>query len=551
MDRLFRTNEIRKKTTLDGMWSLSIKDKGDFSVSVPGCWEQIPSLSSFRGKGIYTKKVRTAKKTNLRITFKGVSHTGDVYFDDKFIAHHYNAFTPFSAIIRACDAGEHEVKVLVDNTFGEHSSLHVPNDYYTYGGLTRPVTLEEIPDTYIEYVHFTPEFTNGKWSAKIEVCVSNIADYEFCGDISCTIDKTTLSSDVKVPAGETALVSLESSFDGVEPWNTKTPNLYLLNTVLSEKNMPVDDLIERVGFRTVEVKGKKIYLNGEEIYFKGFNRHEDHPLFGCALPLQVMAHDMDLMLDTGANAVRMSHYPNDERFLDMCDERGVLVWEENHARGLSLERMQNPNFDKQCEDCIAEMVVNHYNHPSIVIWGLLNECASHTEEGREKYKKQFEQLRKLDSSRPKSFATCQHFTDLCLDLPDIVSVNLYPLWYDNNDPLETLNKELDWVKETIGDTKPYIVSEFGAGAVYGNRSDTCARWTEERQEQILDSVLDRYLASNELSGLFIWQFSDCRVTEEEWFMVRPLTRNNKGIVDGYRRKKLAYNTVKKHYSKER
>lgn len=551
MDRLFYTNEIRAKTSLDGIWNLFIEEKGEFSVPVPGCWEQIPTLASFRGKGKYTKRIKLPKNTNLKITFKGVSHTGDVYFDGKFIAHHYNAFTPFSAIVRNCSEGEHEISVIVDNTFSEASSLHVPNDYYTYGGLTRPVTMEEIPDTYIEYVHFTPELLDGKWNGKISVCVRNIQDKDFKGKITSFLESVSVSSEVSVPANSTAIVSLKTSFADVLPWNTKTPNLYLLNTVLFENDKAVDDLVERVGFRTVEVRDKKIYLNGEEIYFKGFNRHEDHPEFGSALPVQVMAHDMDLMLDTGANAVRMSHYPNDERFLDLCDERGVLVWEENHARGLSLERMQNPNFDKQCEDCIYEMVINHYNHPSIVIWGLLNECASHTEEGREKYKKQFEQLRSLDSSRPNSFATCQHFTDLCLDLPDIVSVNLYPLWYDNNDPLETLNKELAWVKETIGDTKPYIVSEFGAGAVYGNRSDTCARWTEERQKQILDTVLDRYLASDELSGLFIWQFSDCRVTEEEWFMVRPLTRNNKGIVDGYRRKKLAYNTVKKHYNKER
>ena len=236
-------------------------------------------------------------------------------------------------------------------------------------------------------------------------------------------------------------------------------NLYLLNTVLYCDGLAIDDLIERVGFRTVKVEGKKILLNGEEIYFKGFNRHEDHPTFGCAIPLQLMAHDMQLMLDTGANAVRTCHYPNDERFLDLCDENGVLVWEENHARGLSLEKMQNVNFDKQCADCIDEMVVNHYNHPSIIIWGILNECASDAVEGREKFKKQFEQLRSLDMTRPKSFATCRHFTDICLDLPDILSVNLYPLWYDDSEPIEQLEKEKKWMEDAAGCDKPFLITE--------------------------------------------------------------------------------------------
>lgn len=551
MDRLFQTNLIRKKVSLDGIWTLSVREKGIFSVPVPGCWEQIPSLASFRGQGSYTKTVQTTQKANLRLTFKGISHTGDIFFDGIHVGHHYNAFTPFSVIVPHVDMGMHEIKAEVDNSFGEHSALHVPNDYYTYGGITRPVTLEYIPDAWIKYVHFTPEKRDGAWFGKIEVCVSNLSSTPFQGQLQCTLGNTSLFLKAVVAGSSETIVSAEAEFPNVAAWSAETPNLYLLSTVLLENGQAIDDLIERIGFRTVCVKGEKLYVNDEEIYFKGFNRHEDHPVYGCALPLQVMAQDMDLMLDTGANAVRTSHYPNDERFLDLCDERGVFVWEENHARGLSLERMQNPNFDKQCEDCINEMVINHFNHPSIIIWGLLNECASQTEIGREKYKMQFEQLRSLDSSRPKTFASCQHFTDLCFDLPDIISMNLYPLWYTSDDPSEMLTKEMEWARTVGGAGKPFIVSEYGAGAVYGNRSDTCARWTEERQQQILDTVIRCYMSRDDLAGIFLWQFCDCRVTEEEWFMVRPNTRNNKGIVDGYRRKKLAYDTVKAHYQKKK
>jgi len=550
MDRLFQTNQIREKHSLDGMWDLNIEEKGHFRVPVPGCWEQIPALSDFRGRGVYTRKINTTKDGHLRVTFKGVSHTADVYFDGKKIAHHYNAFTPFSAIVRRVNAGEHELRVEVDNTFGEHSALHIPNDYYTYGGITRPVTMEYVPDCFIEYVHFTPRYFDGNWSAEIKVCISNVSEHDFCGQIVSFLGQTEITMDVNVPAESKAVVSAHAEFPAVLPWSEKAPNLYLLDTRLYEHDSVIDDLIERVGFRTVRVEGKKIYLNDEEIYLKGFNRHEDHPMFGSALPLQAMAQDMELMLDTGANAVRTSHYPNDERFLDMCDERGVLVWEENHARGLSLEKMQHPLFDIQCEDCIQEMILNHYNHPSIVIWGILNECASNTLEGREKYERQLEQIRRLDASRPRSFASNQHFTDICLELPDILSVNLYPLWYDDTEPTELLDKLKTWMEEKAGAEKPFLITEFGAGAVYGYRSDTLAKWTEERQALILDTVMEKYMSRDDLSGIFLWQFCDCRVTEEQWFMKRPKSINNKGVVDGYRRKKLGYATVQMHYKKQ-
>ncbi len=113
---------------------------------------------------------------------------------------------------------------------------------------------------------------------------------------------------------------------------------------------------------------------------------------------------------------------------------------------LSLKDMQNPNFEKQCEDCIREMIENHYNHPSIVIWGILNECASETDEGRRMYKKQYDQIKSLDTSRPTTSATCRHFTDICLDLPDVVSFNMYTKWYKDCPIDERNNQEIEWIK---------------------------------------------------------------------------------------------------------
>ena len=165
------------------------------------------------------------------------------------------------------------------------------------------------------------------------------------------------------------------------------------------------------------------------------------------------------------------------------------------------------------------------------------------------YRKQFAQVKRLDTSRPTSFATCRHFTDISLDLPDIVSYNIYTGWYTNGDVQEEMDAEIGWIKASGGDHKPIIISEFGAGGVYGFRDRTHCRWSEERQAEILEETLNIFLYNEKLTGIFIWLFADCRVTEEEWCMTRPKTQNNKGLVDIYRRPKLAFDTVKEIFKR--
>ncbi|MBQ2665071.1 MAG: beta-glucuronidase [Clostridia bacterium] len=551
MKRLFDTHIIREVKELDGMWDFRMEgfDK-DYQLPVPSVWEQHPDFLAHRGKGTYTRKVYIKNSGNIRLEFKGVSHTADVYFDGEKIAHHYNAFTPFSAIVKNVSAGEHEIKVEVDNTFGVHSALHTPNDYYTYGGITRPVVFESISDAWIKNIHFTPYIKDGKWNAKIELLIANVSDNPQSVTVKATLAGKEMVSGVNIGANDETLTVFDEEFDGVNAWSHEEPNLYYINTTLSVDGEEIDDLIDRVGFRTVEVRDTKIYLNGEPFYMKGFNRHEDYAVDGCAVTLQHMVQDLDLMQDMNANAVRTCHYPNDERFLDLCDERGIFVWEENHARGFKLEDMQNPNFEQQCEDCIREMIENHYNHPSIVIWGILNECAAETDEGRRMYAKQYDQIRSMDQSRPVTSATCRHFTDITLDLPDVVSFNMYTKWYKDDDIADRNNREIDWIKESGGDNKPIIVSELGAAAIYGYRDRSRCKWSEERQADLIRENLEVYMNDYRICGVFIWQFADCRVTEEgDWFATRARCHNNKGIVDEYRRPKMAYDTVKELFGR--
>ena len=525
----------------------------NFDVVVPCCWESIPEFCSYRGKAVFKKQIQT-RKGNLRICFEGVSHTGKVFLDGEFIGQHYNAYTPFSFVAKNVSDGEHVLEVEVDNSFNESSALHIPNDYMTYGGITRGVVLEQLGDVYIQSLQAIPYQEEEKWKLKVTATVVNLSDQEQAGELTVAMPELReieKKISIKLDPGESHIFTEELTIDKdtVEEWMPEHPVLYSVQAdiCLMNEDKPMDDLIQRVGLREIKIEGRRILLNGKAIRIKGFCRHEDHPAFGCALPIQIMQQDIHIMKDLGANAVRTSHYPNDELFLDLCDEQGLLVWEENHARGLTEEMMRNPHFEEQAEECIREMIPAHINHPSIIIWGILNECASETEYGYSCYSKQYSLIRDLDQSRPASSASCKFKTDICFGLPDIVSYNIYPEWYVDAPAADYLKSLYEWVQtETEGAGKPFLITETGAGAIYGYRTPTLDKWSEEYQAKALEDQITAVMEQEGCSGIFIWQYCDVRISKE-WFANRPRTMNNKGVVDEYRRRKLSYDVVKRLY----
>lgn len=551
MIRTFCTHEIRKVRELSGsLWEFSPCTGNlagrKYRTAVPGCWESMPDFSSYRGVGVFSREIET--EGAFRLVFKGVSHTARVCLDGREIGSHYNAYTPFAVAVTDVMAGRHLLEVYADNTFGEASALHIPNDYMSYGGISRGVLLEELTDTYIEYIHAVPVMEKDGWKALVSVKVKNwSAAGKACRLYLDLAGIASEAMELTLEAGGEKTVDFQLSAAEAETWEIKNPKLYTVRATLSDENGAFDDQIDRMGFREIRTEGKDILLNGKKLRIRGFCRHEDHPMFGCALPYAAIQQDLETAMDLGANAIRTAHYPNDELFLDLCDEQGILVWEENHARGLTLEHMQNPNFERQAETCIEEMITAHINHPSVIIWGILNECASDTEYGYECYKKQYDLIKHMDFSRPRSSASCKFKTDICFGLPEIVSYNLYPEWYHETPASEYVKDIYDWVqRESEGSGKPFLVTEIGAGAIYGFRSHTLCKWSEEYQAKALEDQITAVLEQEGCSGIFIWQLCDVRVSDE-WFASRPRTMNNKGIVDEYRRRKLAYDVVKRIY----
>lgn len=567
-ERLFATHTVRRRRELDGLWQVGVpgarpgEPDRRHRVLVPSVIESVPGLENFRGVARYERDLDAAGllgafegEAFLHLVCKGVGHTAEVYVDGAHLAHHYNAYTAFDALT-AHTPGTRTVRIDADNRFGPDSALHRENDYYSYGGLSRPVIAEIVPAAYIEHLHLTPFRQGGTWHLRVRVQLASAWARTGKGQGMSSTAEVTLVLDghevaVLTQADATGVPGRYErvlAVPGAQAYQLDAPHLSLMQALLHVDGQLVDDLIERFGFREVRVDGTRVLFNDEEIRFVGFNRHEDHPTFGCAIPLEAMAKDLLLLQDLGATSVRTSHYPNDERFLDLCDELGLLVWEEAHARGKEEER--NPLFAAQSLAGLDEMVTQHHNHPAIFTWGILNEYESDTEYGRAIYEQMYARLRELDPSRPTTSATCWFPTDICLDLPDIVAINIYPLWYHEETVAEYVGGVLDFIDSSPGAGKPLIVSEIGAGAIYGNHDPRRAKWSEERQAEILTAQLEHLFTLPQLTGTYLWQFADCRVTDG-WFAVRPRTMNNKGIVDEHRRPKLAYTAVRELFAQYR
>ncbi|MBQ8554950.1 MAG: hypothetical protein IJ438_03650 [Clostridia bacterium] len=545
MPRLFPTHHIRKSDPAPALWTLTTLDAPALTMKtlVPSVWEMIPALHNYRGRAMYETEITCGG--NVRICFGGVSFRARVLLDGAELGSHYNAFTAFDAIATGLAYGVHKLQVEVDTRYGEDSALHIPNDYYNYGGINRPVLVEQLSDAYVKQLHVTPIHTDDGWQARVEAILCSLSDHDLVCDVR--LEAAGMMACVKdvaiAPRGETVVTRLLDCPD-VQPWEVEAPVLYDVAAVMEAAGEPVDDLLDRFGFRTVEVKGKDILFNRKKLVIKGFNRHEEYGPFGCAAPVESMVHDILLMKDMGANAVRTCHYPNDPRFLDLCDAMGLLVWEESHARGLELPVMQREAFMPQNLACTREMVQQHYNHPAIFIWGCLNECADDTDYGADCYRQTYRLLDALDASRPMTAALLDRPGGKVFGDSDVVSINIYPRWYFESSVTDCIDKKRREIIAGGGGDKPLIISEIGAGAVYGYHDPIGeGKWSEERQCTILREQITAVLSHPDCSGIFIWQFADVRV-DEEWAMKRPRTFNNKGVVNEYRQPKMAYALVK-------
>jgi len=307
--------------------------------------------------------------------------------------------------------------------------------------------------------------------------------------------------------------------------------------------------------RIVAAAGRQILVNGKAVKLHGYNRHDLYPQVGPSMTTEMYDADLELIqTKLNSNFIRGSHYPQDPRFLDRCDERGMLVWEEALAWGDSAKLLNlNSTFMKAELETANAMLDRDTNHPAIIMWGFFNEAQSDVPQACPAYKAMSDTFHGRDPTRLVTWADNRLTKGLCYEHADVISNNAYPGWYTDSSSTAAAfwERQAAWVAENYP-TKPFIISETGAGAILshvGNDTHATKRWSQEYERKLDDILATVAMQDANISGITMWQFCDIKVDATNSSTRRPGGINNKGVVSKYRVPKLAAAAVAAAYAK--
>lgn len=558
MRRIFDEHLKRRVTYLDGPWKflLDCNDSGEHlsfqnglqnaaTVIVPSVWNCELGLLEYEGTAWYEKDFFFEGGT-ARIVFEAVMTECKVWLDGAFLGGHYGGFCQFDFIVPDLTAGAHKLVVRVDNRFDDISIPQTVVDWYHYGGITRSVSVESLKGVSVTYAKCDYTLSDDLTSAEVSFAVELYgADRKKETRLTIVLGgETVFTQDLSVRKGSKRTVLIDKiKIDHIKLWGPDSPFLYDLVFTTS-----TDDLIDRVGFRKIEVINQSILLNGRKIELRGVNRHEDHPDFGMAFPPRLMKKDLDIIENLGCNTVRGSHYPNARIFLDMLDERGILFWSEIPiwGCGFSEEALADKRVVARGLHMHAEMLKYYYNHPSIIIWGMHNEIQATCQAALDMTKLYYRYLKENGGNRLVTYATHLPLTDICLEYCDVISINQYFGWYyGSRDSWKEFLRQFDERRNQLGfGDKPVIISEFGGAAAYGHHTFDDVKWTEEYQSKLLEICLEEFHRCDYVTGFYVWQFCDMRSDKD---LAKARTLNNKGILNEYRKPKMAFFAVREKY----
>jgi beta-galactosidase len=345
--------------------------------------------------------------------FEGVQSAMYVYVNGKEIGYSQGSMTPAEFHITPhLKPGENVLAVQVYR-WSDGSYLE-DQDFWRLSGIYRDVFLYSAPPVRIRDFHVTTVLDDAYEDASLLV-TARIQNHRLEGGGAHTIELLLYDADDELvggqPIGRGALPSIHVGSDTAirlaplverpSLWSCEHPNLYrLVVRLLDQDDETVDVVTTRVGFRSVEIRGSQLYLNGVPILLKGVNRHEHDPDRGHAVQMDTMLKDIELMKQFNVNTVRTSHYPNQPTWYDLCDEYGLLVIDEanieSHGMGYGAESLgHDPAWEHAHVDRVERMVHRDKNHPSIIMWSMGNEAGP----GRN-FAACRRAIRRIDSSRP-------------------------------------------------------------------------------------------------------------------------------------------------------
>lgn len=513
----------------------------DFSkmptLKVPGDWNtQSDKLFYYEGLLWYQRDFdyTPPRGHHTFLHIGAVNYTAIAWVNGTKVCSHEGGFTAFDCdITRAVRAGKNFVVIAVDNTRHADGIPTLNTDWWNYGGLTRDVYLIDTPTSYIE--NFDLHLNRDRTSIDGSVHVANAAPAE---TVRISLPEAHLETIVTLDEHGDASVHMEAA--GLQLWSPQQPRLYQVN--LRTKD---DTLEDDIGFRTIEVHGTEILLNGQPIFLRGVSIHGEAPIRGGranndqdAETLLGWAHDL------GCNFVRFAHYPHDQRMTRLADKMGLLVWSEIPVYW--AEHFGDTAVLAKAESQLREEIARDRNRASIILWSIANETPN-TPERTTFLTRLAADVRALDKTRLVTAALLvrtQGHTKIVDDklgeALDVIGANEYIGWYEG-EPADA-----DATAWQIAFSKPLIISEFGGDARAGLHGPSNERWTEEYQASIFEHQLRMLARIPQLRGLSPWVLVDFRSPMRQLPGVQD-GFNRKGLISNEGQKKQAFFVLQKAY----
>ncbi|MEM7622540.1 MAG: glycoside hydrolase family 2 TIM barrel-domain containing protein [Planctomycetota bacterium] len=508
-------------------------------LAVPGDWNsQRDDLFFYEGTLWYQRTFALADidSERLFLYFGAVNRHADVWLNGAYLGSHHVGFTPFAFdITDRAIRGENSVVIRVDNRRRAEDVPAMRTDWWNYGGITRDVAVLGTPKTFIR-----------AWETRLSDDGSMVTgwvqlDGPERANAACvvTVGGSRVRATVRTDTSGRGTINAPWPADA-GLWSPGTPVLHEVTVEATTASGMTDRATDRIGMRAITTEGRRILLNGEEVFLRGICLHEEAP----DRPGRAWTEDDARTLlgwakELGCNFVRLAHYTHNEHMLRVADELGLMVWAEIPVYWV-LD-FQNPATRLYAETHLREMIERDRNRASVVVWSVGNENEANVDQTA--LRRDLAALaRSLDSSRLISAACFIRMTrdangklervsveDPFGEFADVLAINEYIGWYhDSTDQLAGLSLETAW-------EKPLLFSEFGVGVKQGLSGTPDEIWTEEFGVRFYRDQLawcDELRRAGLLHGLSPWILKDFRSPR------RPLA----GVQDWYNRKGLISET---------
>lgn len=476
-------------------------------VVLPHTWNALDGQDGgndyHRGTCHYVKKFTKDElpvNDEYYLEIEGANASADVFLNGKKLAHHDGGYSTFRVNLTEALEEDNTLVIAVDNSINDIVYPQMA-DFTFYGGLYRDVNLICVNKSHFDLDYYggpgikvTPTLKDNKALIEVEV----YGDFE--EEVTYKLfDKEGNELLSKVDKEKKIVLEL----DNPHLWHgRKDPYLYTVKANLSE-----DEVCTRIGIRTFEIDADRGFiLNGEEYPLRGVSRHQDFKRIGNALLKEHHKRDMELIYEVGANTIRLAHYQHNQYFYDLCDEYGMVVWAE-----IPYISKHMPNANDNTKSQMKELVIQNYNHPSIVVWGLSNEITISTEADENLMNNHIELndlVHALDSTRLTTMACVSMLkTDSPLiKVPDVVSYNHYFGWYGGK--TEMNGPWFDKFHEEHPNI-PIGLSEYGCEALNWHTSNpTQGDYTEEYQAYYHEELIKQISTRKYLWATHVWNMFD-------------------------------------------